>query len=1234
MDNMKILFSDIYKTDFYKNKRHRRCAKVSEMGTRIRQTSSRFADGHGFILRLFERIFFKNINPSLMSIRAIVCLLFLLLIETNLSAQTPQLVIQRGHIAPVTDAVISEKHQLLITSSFDKSVKVWEKTSGKELQTFPNVMKGFSEIKLTLTNDERYVIAAAANGSLEMLDIVEGGKIPIQAETGVFITKLAAHPTLPHVAIGYEDGNLTILNYQNQTTVTNWKIGEKAVAQIQFSPDGRYVFARSQDDFFFAFDLKKQKKQTKFPTEVGAFSLAKDGKTLALWQTDSTLMIVKSKNAKVIQSQKTLNAYSFVGFLNSEEILLMDKKFKLSTINSKTFKITEITLRLPRFFAFKVLSDGSILYNQGPMTKVVNLQNINEAKAYSGYVGNVYASAMSAVLFDGEDRNIIVGGGEQAVQWWGEVNGKSVAAGFDIYKIKMNADKTKIVCSGNSKAFHLIDVKTQKIIETLEGHAKDIMDIDFVGEDIISVSKDKTVKVWSLDSNTVKYNWTNHKGYVYSLSTFKQLAVTGDAKGEIHLWDTQKGKLLQSLSRAESIVQQLEFSDDGEMIYIGFDDGEVWAWDWGTRRSRLEISTLHHGGFGLGILRWKLFIASSLSESKFGASISIYNVRSKKLEGILGGHESGVNDMRVSHDGKFIVSTGNDNLIKIWQISNQKLLATQYTLGDNNWAWLTPSGLFDASQGGMQLMHYVHKNEPIQLNQLKERYYEPDLLQKILGYNEEPIRNTESFKEVALYPNMQLEITAATLYVELEERTGGIGKVSVFINEKEIVEDANLSREGLVKINLKDYHRYMRQDTSNQIGVKVFNEKGWMESRIENIEYQPNDKKFTITKYEPKFYALVIGTSNYRGEALDLTYADKDAKDMANALELASEELFGAKNAEVLLLNTKQSDGGQPSKKNILAALQAFSAKVKPEDVFLLYLSGHGVNYGSPSSQFYYLTKEIASEDLGDEIIRQNYTISSVEFTNHLKEIPAQKQIMVLDACSSGSMVENLLSQSRSVSSSQKRALERMKDRTGVFILAGSAANKVSYEASQFGQGLLTYSLLSGMRGGALRNNQYVDVMQLFQYAADKVPELAAVIGGIQRPVIAAPSSTSSFDFGQVTDSVRYKIPLEEVKPLFIKSNFQHETLYEDVLDIGDKLDNTFTEISDDAEASIIFINVKKYPKAYSIKGRYQIDKDGKITLLAKLLKDKTPIGDLTVEGHDIDAVIANLLDKVVGMVE
>ena len=98
----------------------------------------------------------------------------------------------------------------------------------------------------------------------------------------------------------------------------------------------------------------------------------------------------------------------------------------------------------------------------------------------------------------------------------------------------------------------------------------------------------------------------------------------------------------------------------------------------------------------------------------------------------------------------------------------------------------------------------------------------------------------------------------------------------------------------------------------------------------------------------------------------------------------------------------------------------------------------------------------------------------------------------------------------------------------------GCASDRVSYEASKYSQGLLTYALLQGMRGGRLREGEYVDVMDLFQYAADQVPQLAMNIGGIQKPLVLAPRGTS-FDIGRLVEADRKAISMAKPKPLILR---------------------------------------------------------------------------------------------------
>jgi len=217
----------------------------------------------------------------------------------------------------------------------------------------------------------------------------------------------------------------------------------------------------------------------------------------------------------------------------------------------------------------------------------------------------------------------------------------------------------------------------------------------------------------------------------------------------------------------------------------------------------------------------------------------------------------------------------------------------------------------------------------------------------------------------------------------------------------------------------------------------------------------------------------------------------------------------------------------EPTKENLRKAFETIPAKAGPNDVVVVYLAGHGVAGKAGSDLYYYLTRDartLKPED--DAKLWAQTTISSAELREWLsrKGMPL-RQVVVLDTCAAGAATMQLLklADRRELTADQRRALELLKDATGSHVLMGSAADKVSYEASRYGQGLLTYSLLLGMRGEALDEGGRLDVAKWFRTAQLRVPEFAQGIGGIQHPVISSPSG-QTFPIGLFTPVDRGQI--------------------------------------------------------------------------------------------------------------
>ncbi|MCB9082159.1 MAG: caspase family protein [Lewinellaceae bacterium] len=571
-----------------------------------------------------------------------------------------------------------------------------------------------------------------------------------------------------------------------------------------------------------------------------------------------------------------------------------------------------------------------------------------------------------------------------------------------------------------------------------------------------------------------------------------------------------------------------------------------------------------------------------------------------------------------------------------------RTVATVLVADENTWIVSTPSGLFDASPSAMRLLHYSAGLEIIELDQLKDRYWDPGLLQKIFGYNKQPIREVRDFSSVPLYPVLEATIAGnqCQAAIELSPRNGGIGRLNVFINGREVAVDANPDRQQSFILDLKPYEQFFLPQKVNTLELRVYNETGWLKSRAITRSFNP---PITATIADPNappsLYGIIVGTSNYSSPDLHLNYADHDASVMAEALQAVGQKLFGSR-VYFTLLNTDPNDPKRKdvsSRENIKKAFAEIAqpGKAKAQDILVVYFSGHGVNYGNADqSQFYYLTREITSQSLENPEIRETAAISSAELTEWIKPIPALKQVLIMDACNSGKIVEDLNSSAKELSSSQVRAFDRMKDRTGMYILTGSAADKASYEATRFGQSLLTYSLLQGMSGPGL-TGKLVDVMALFQYSRNKVPELARSIRGIQTPMMAFPLGGASIDIGAVDETV--KIPLSLEKPVFIRNNFQEETSFNDVVNLTGAIEEYLQEITvKGAQAPLVYWDIREFKEGYSLKGRYTLEGD-QVLVRARLFQGDQAIGgQIEAAGSktNLHTLVEDLLDKAVGAIQ
>jgi len=462
----------------------------------------------------------------------------------------------------------------------------------------------------------------------------------------------------------------------------------------------------------------------------------------------------------------------------------------------------------------------------------------------------------------------------------------------------------------------------------------------------------------------------------------------------------------------------------------------------------------------------------------------------------------------------------------------------------------------------------------------------------------EPLPATDAFNELKLWPNLATKIINNKLKILLLPRNGGVGKISLSIEGKEVIESIAIENNS-AEIDLTAYNSLFRFDTINSIELIAWNQEHYLKSTPYTLSYQPKKAKgieieelFDSSEvYLPKFYGLCIGISDYQGENIDLTYASKDAEDIAKSIRMGSDRLFGDDNAKLWLLSSNSAI--KPTKKNISAYFDSLK-HANIDDVVFDYLSGHEIN---KFDEFCYLSNEAQGASAAyfvDKNFAENAALSASTMSAYLNKIAARKIYIVIDACNSGKGAEQISAlAAREVNSTQQRALDRMKDKSSIYILAGSAADKPSYEASRYGQGLLTYALLKGLKGAALvqdGNNFLADVIELSKYAQNEVVVLAKEISGIQNPQLLGPSNQATFYFASLDEKAKQAIVLKEAKPVFCYPNFQDISKPFDQLKFSEIMMETMVQNhSKGSDSKIAVLQSRDYSNGYIIAGRYNI---------------------------------------------
>lgn len=503
------------------------------------------------------------------------------------------------------------------------------------------------------------------------------------------VLSLAFSPNGQLLATASDDGRVLLWEVDSWGKVTT--LPQAGCSEVAFLPDGQTLAVTGQGGCIKLWDVTTRQQVDTLVQPPGSdwsyVAFSPDGRTLAARSSDLTKVTLWDRATR--QQVPVPGGHSaFVvclAFSPDGKVLASAGNDAIVQLWDLATKQVMSTLRghMVDCMAFTPHSRTLVMGCRDGRIKLWDAATKQEVRTLAGHTRKGLTLALSP-----QGTVLATGSWDRTVKLWDLATPAepAVLPGHEkwVHSVAFSPDGKTLASAGwDDKTVKLWNPASGRQVGTLEGHEGGVTCVQFSADGQILVStspEDKTVRLWNVaQQHQVKvFPHTAGAQYVAFSPDGKTLA-GGRWDHTVLLWDIATGQ-----ERARLPGKMFAFAPDDKALAFGCRDGTVKLWDISSQQ--LAAPPFEgtpppggsSGGFGMEAITAVAFSPDGRTLAAAGQDnmVKLWDITTRQMVARLKGHKDLIWSMAFSPDGKRLATCSGDSSVKLWNLPVQEEAAT------------------------------------------------------------------------------------------------------------------------------------------------------------------------------------------------------------------------------------------------------------------------------------------------------------------------------------------------------------------------------------------------------------------------------------------------------------------------------------------------------------------------------------------------------------------------------